>query len=164
MSNIRTLHEFVSELRPHARLLGLDLGSKTIGLAIATLPIGIATPLRTIQRIRFQLDAQALLDIIKGEAIDALILGLPLNMDGSAGARVQSTKAFARNLAPLCAKPILLFDERLTSSDAEDEMIAAGVRYTRRATMIDAAAARLILQGAIDSLKPLIDNSRARGL
>jgi putative holliday junction resolvase len=156
MPNIRTPHEFTAELRPNARLLGLDLGSKTIGLAIATLPLGIATPLKTIQRIRFQLDAQALIDVIKGEGIDALILGLPLNMDGSAGQRVQSTKAFARNLAPLCSKPIMLFDERLTSSDAEDAMIEAGVRYTRRAAMLDAAAARLILQGAIDSLRPVL--------
>jgi putative holliday junction resolvase len=156
MTHIRTSQEFAQELRTNARLLGLDLGSKTIGLAIATLPIGIATPLKTIQRIRFQLDAQALLDVVKGEGIDALVLGLPLNMDGSVGQRVQSTKAFVRNLAPLCSLPVLLFDERLTSSDAEDAMIAEGVRYTRRAANIDAAAARLILQGAIDSLRPFL--------
>ena len=153
MSNLQTPQEFASGLSRNARLLGLDLGSKTIGLAIATMPMAIATPLKTIQRIRFQLDVQALLGVIKGEGIEALVLGLPLNMDGSNGQRVQSTKAFARNLLPLCDKPILLFDERLTSSDAEDAMIEAGVRYTRRAAAIDAAAARLILQGAIDSLR-----------
>jgi putative holliday junction resolvase len=155
MSNIRSLQEFAFGLSRNARLLGLDLGSKTIGLAIATMPMGIATPLKTIQRIRFQLDVQALLHVIQSEAIEALVLGLPLNMDGSNGQRVQSTKAFARNLMPLCDKPILFFDERLTSSDAEDAMIEAGVRYSRRAAAIDAAAARLILQDAINSLTTL---------
>jgi putative holliday junction resolvase len=156
MINIRSLPEFASALPTRARLLGLDLGTKTIGLAMATLPIGIATPLKTIQRTRFQADAQALVQLIERESIDALVLGLPLNMDGSPGARVQSTKAFARNLAPFCPLPILLVDERLTSSDAEDAMIEAGVRYQRRAEKIDAAAAQLILQDALHLLIPLL--------
>jgi putative holliday junction resolvase len=154
MTNILAVPEFAAFLPARARLLGLDLGTKTIGVAIATLPVGIATPLKTIQRTRFQADAQALVALIQREAIDALVLGLPLNMDGSYGARVQSTKAFARNLAPLCPLPILLVDERLTSSDAEDAMIAAGVRYQRRAEKIDAAAAQLILQDALHLLLP----------
>jgi putative holliday junction resolvase len=129
------------------------LGTKTIGLAMAVLSVGIATPLRTLQRIRFQLDAQELMELIHQEEIDGIVLGLPLNMDGSAGPRVQATKAFARSLQAFDPPPILLRDERLTSSEAEGRMISAGVSVRRRAAMIDAAAARIILQDAVDTLR-----------
>jgi putative holliday junction resolvase len=155
MTNLRTLTELAAQLRPNARLLGLDLGSKTIGLATATMPMGIATALTTMRRTAFQADAKILLELARKENVAAFILGLPLNMDGSAGPRVQSTRAFARNLSSLGAPPILLFDERLTSSEAEDQMIDAGLRYWKRADLVDSAAARIILQGAIDGLKRL---------
>lgn len=141
-------------LLPHdnARLLGLDLGTKTIGVAMAAFPVGIATPLFTIRRTKFQQDARELQSLIARERINGLVLGLPFNMDGSEGPRAQSTRAFARNLQPHQPPPILLWDERLSSSEAEDGMIAAGLSPARRAPMIDAAAARVILQDALDRL------------
>jgi putative holliday junction resolvase len=137
------------------RLLGLDLGTKTIGLAMATYPDGIPTPLYTLRRTKFQHDAQELLALIGKEHIGGLVLGLPLNMDGSAGPRVQGTKAFARNLQSHDPPPILLFDERLTSMEAEDEMRNAGLNAKARAQNVDAMAARLILRDALDALQAI---------
>jgi putative holliday junction resolvase len=142
-------------LRPSARIAGLDLGGKTIGLALATLSVGIASPIGTIRRTRFQDDAKALLDLVSREHIEGLVLGLPLNMDGSAGGRVQSTKAFARNLQTFGPPPILLFDERLSSAAAAEALKAAGAARAFREASIDAFAAQVILQDAIDRLRSI---------
>jgi putative holliday junction resolvase len=136
-----------------SRLLGLDLGASTIGLATGTLDVGIATPLSTIQRTKFRQDAAELMALVKREHIAALVLGLPLNMDGSEGSSAQSTRAFVRNLAPFAPPPILLFDERLTSAAANDGMKEAGLSRRNREAMIDAAAAAIILQDALNRLR-----------
>lgn len=142
-------------LLSQARLLGLDLGAKTIGLAIGTLDVGIATPLTTIRRTKFKQDAAELMALVKKENIAALVLGLPFNMDGSEGSRAQSTRAFARNLAPFGPPPILLFDERLSSAAAFEGMKEAGLSRRNREAMIDAAAAAIILQDALDRLRTI---------
>lgn len=143
---------FASLLPPRARLAGLDLGTKTIGLASASLEVGIATAVRTIRRTRFQADAAALLDFVRHESIAGLVLGLPLNMDGSSGPRVQATRAFARNLGRLAPPPMLLFDERLSSATAEDALRDVAVSAARRRASIDAEAARVILQDALSRM------------
>lgn len=142
-------------LLSQARLLGLDLGAKTIGLAIGTLDVGIATPLTTIRRTKFKQDAAELMALVKKENIAALVLGLPFNMDGSEGSRAQSTRAFVRNLGPYAPPPILLFDERLSSAAASDGMKEAGLSRRNREAMIDAAAAAIILQDALDRLRTI---------
>ncbi|MGL4636554.1 MAG: Holliday junction resolvase RuvX [Beijerinckiaceae bacterium] len=152
MRTLVTLPEMADRLTYGSRLLGLDLGTKTIGLAIGSLPTGIATPLKTIRRTKFQQDARELLAITEKESIAGLVLGLPLNMDDTEGPRAQSTRAFVRNLGLLSPLPVLLWDERLSSFEAEDMMRTAGIDHKRRAEMIDAAAAQVILQGALDAL------------
>jgi putative Holliday junction resolvase len=145
--------ELAPLLTDRSRLLGLDLGARTIGLATGTLDVGIATPLSTIQRTKFRQDAAELMALVEREHIAALVLGLPLNMDGSEGSRAQSTRAFVRNLAPFAPPPILLFDERLTSAAANDGMKEAGLSRRNREAMIDAAAAAIILQDALNRLR-----------
>ena len=152
------IEEFTHGMTPKTRLMGLDLGTKTIGLAVATLSIGIASRLTTIRRTKFQSDARELMDIIRKEHIDGLVLGLPLNMDGTEGPRAQSTRAFARNLAPFAPPPILLWDERLSSVAADEKMIAEGVSRTKRSERIDAVAAEVILQSALNKLLDAYDD------
>ncbi len=152
MGTLVTLAEMAALSQAGSRFLGLDLGTKTIGLAIGSLPLAIATPLLTIRRTKFQQDARALLMIADKESIAGLVLGLPLNMDDSEGPRAQSTRAFVRNLGTLSSLPVLLWDERLSSFEAEDMMRSAGIPTRRRAEMIDAAAAQVILQGALDAI------------
>jgi putative Holliday junction resolvase len=151
-SGLITPAEAAAALTPRARLMGLDLGTKTIGLAVASWPDGVPTPLRTIRRTRFRQDAAELMATVRREDATLLVLGLPANMDGSSGPRVQATKAFARNLQPFGPPPILLFDERLTTVEAEYRMRAAGLNANRRAGMIDAAAAVVILESALAAL------------
>jgi putative Holliday junction resolvase len=131
------------------RALGLDLGTRTIGVAVATLPGGVPTPLLTIRRTKFTADAAAVFRLLDREQADVLVLGLPLNMDGTAGARVQSTRAFASNLIRLRDVPIVFQDERLTTVEAQDILMRAGVAPARRREMIDAAAAAVILDDAL---------------
>jgi putative holliday junction resolvase len=147
-----SLAEAAAALPPRARLLALDLGTKTIGLAVASWPDGLPTPLGTLRRTQFQQDAAALMNIVRREQATLLVLGLPANMDGTSGPRVQATKAFARNLQPFAPPPILLHDERLTTVEAEDRLRAAGLKANRRAEIIDAAAAVVILESAMDAL------------
>ncbi len=142
----------VAALPPNRPLLALDLGTKTIGIAISDLTRRIASPLLTITRRRFGADAEQLLAIIAREKVGAIVLGLPLNMDGSEGPRAQSTRAFARNLAKLTDVPIILWDERLSTAAVERAMIAADASRARRAGHIDKLAAVWILQAALDSL------------
>ena len=136
------------------RIMGLDLGTKTIGVAISDGMRYSATPLETIKRTKFTADAIRLDQLIAENAIVAVILGLPLNMDGSEGPRVQSTRAFARSLAQRITLPIAFWDERLSTSAVTRMMIQADMRRDRRAEVVDKLAASYILQGALDRLRP----------
>jgi putative Holliday junction resolvase len=136
-------------------LIGLDLGSKTIGVAVSDPDRRLATAVETIQRKAFKADAARLLAIAAERKAVGLVLGLPINMDGSEGPRAQSTRAFARNLAGLTELPIALWDERLSTAAVERELIANDVSRTRRAEVIDQHAAIFILQGALDRLANL---------
>lgn len=137
------------------RLIGLDLGTRTIGVALSDAGHRIATPMETIRRIKFTRDAERLHDICAEHDIGGLVIGLPLNMDGSEGPRAQATRAFQRNLAQKIDRPMLFWDERLTTVAAERAMLEADLSRRKRATRIDAAAAGLILQGVLDRLRGL---------
>ena len=138
-----------------ARLMGLDLGTKTIGLALSDVERSIATPLETIRRVKFREDATSLLALAKRHQVAALVLGLPLNMDGTQGPRAQATHAFARNLAPLTPLPIILWDERLSTAAVTRALIDADASRSRRAEVVDRMAAAYILQGVLDRLNYL---------
>lgn len=139
-------------LPARARLMGLDLGTKTIGLALSDLERRIASPLETIRRGKFRQDAAALLALAGRHEVAALVMGLPLNMDGSEGPRVQSTQAFVRNLAPLSALPVVYWDERLSTAAVTRALIEADRSRARRAELVDKMAAAYILQGVLDRL------------
>ena len=145
--------EMKARLAPEQRVLGLDLGSKTIGLALSDTSLRIATPLQTIRRSKFSTDSQHLMTIAEEHDIGALVLGLPLNMDGSEGPRVQSTRAFARNMARITDIPIIFWDERLSTVAVTRTLLEADRSRKRRAELVDKMAAAYILQGALDSLK-----------
>ena len=135
------------------KLLGLDLGTKTIGVAVSDGLRFTATPLETIARTKFTADAQRLAALVAENAAVAIVLGLPLNMDGSEGPRAQSTRAFARNLAGKLPLPIAFWDERLSTAAVERAMIEHDVSRKKRDAKIDQAAAAYILQGALDALR-----------
>jgi len=133
-------------------LIGLDLGSKTIGVAASDPDRRIAAPVETISRKRFKLDAAHILKLAAERRAVGMVLGLPINMDGSEGPRAQSTRAFARNLARLTELPIALWDERLSTAAVERALIAADASRAKRKAVIDRHAASYILQGALDRL------------
>lgn len=135
------------------KLLGLDLGARTIGVAISDGMRYSATPLETIRRTKFTEDANRLLALIAENKAVAIVLGLPLNMDGTEGPRVQSTRAFARNLAQKTPIPIVFWDERLSTSAVTRMLIEADVRRDTRAEVVDKLAASYILQGALERLR-----------
>ncbi len=135
-----------------ARLMGLDLGAKTIGLALSDPGRRLATPLETLRRGRFADDAAKLAAIVASHGVGGLVVGLPLNMDGSAGPRVQATRAFARNLLAGLDLPLVFWDERLSTVAVERAMIETDLSRAKRAQRIDAAAAAYILQGVLDFL------------
>ena len=139
---------------PHGKLAGLDVGTKTIGLAVCDTGWSFAGPSETIRRTKFTADLEQLRTFIQREGVVGMIVGLPLNMDGSDSPRTQSVRAFARNLAPL-GLPILLWDERWSTQAVERAMIEADVSRAKRAEKVDALAAAHILQGAIDALANL---------
>jgi putative Holliday junction resolvase len=143
----------LSAIPPVGRVLGLDLGTKTIGIAVSDGMRYSATPLETIKRTKFTQDAERILQLIAENAVAAIVLGLPLNMDGSEGPRVQSTRAFARSLAQKTPLPIAFWDERLSTSAVTRMMIQADLRRDRRAEIVDKLAASYILQGALDRLR-----------
>lgn len=147
-----SIEAFAASLPRHRALLGLDLGTKTIGVAVSDPLLSVASPFRTIRRTKFTADAAALLDICAGRAIGGLVLGLPRNMDGSEGPRCQSTRAFARNLERLTDLPITFWDERLSTVAAERALLEADTSRKRRAEVIDHVAAGYILQGALDRI------------
>ena len=152
MTVFDTIETFAAALPPRRALAGLDLGDKTIGVAVSDGLRQVATPLQTIRRVKFTLDAAALLVIVAARDIGGLILGLPLNMDGSEGPRAQGTRAFARNLSRLTDLPIGFWDERLSTVAAERALLEADTSRKRRSEVIDHVAAGYILQGALDRL------------
>jgi putative Holliday junction resolvase len=156
------IEALAERLPPGTRLAGLDLGTKTIGIALSDPRLMIATPFHTIRRTKFGADADALLALCAREQVGGLVLGLPINMNGTEGPRAQATRAFVRNLAPLTALPVVLWDERLSTVAAERAMLEADLSRRKRAEKIDQAAAAFILQGALDRLAAL-RSAQARG-
>ena len=146
--------EFASALQQGGVLAGLDVGTKTIGLALCDAEWHFAGPADTIQRGKFTKDLASLAAFIAANKVAGLVVGLPLNMDGSDSPRTQSVRAFARNLAPL-GKPVLLWDERWSTQAVERAMVDADVSRAKRAEAVDKLAAAHILQGAIDALANL---------
>ncbi len=154
-----SIEDLAPRLPTEARLLGLDVGTKTIGMALSDVTRSVATPYQTIRRTKFTTDAKTILKVIETNQVGALLIGLPLNMDGSEGPRAQSTRAFARNLARLVDVPLVFWDERLSTAAVERHLIEADASRKRRAQVIDRMAAAYILQGALDRLRGLAPQS-----
>ena len=148
--DIEALH---ASLAPGARLLGFDLGEKTIGLALSDTSRSVATPMETLPRGKFSTDATKIEKIIADQNVGGLVIGLPLNMDGSDGPSTQSARAFARNFAARSNLPILLQDERLSTAAVTRTLIDADASRRRRSEVVDKMAAAYILQGALDRLR-----------
>ncbi len=144
--------ELKQALKPGARLMGLDLGAKTIGLALSDLSLTIATPYRTLARTKFSRDAATLEEVIETQAVGGLVIGLPLDMDGSEGRAAQSARQFARNLLERIDIAVAFWDERLSTAAVTGTLLEADVSRRRRARVVDKMAAAYILQGALDSL------------
>ncbi len=149
------------ELPPARPLMGLDLGTKTIGVALSDRSRRIATGRETIRRTKFSADAERLLKLASEDNAAAIIIGLPINMDGSEGPRAQSTRAFARNLERLTELPIVFWDERLSTAAVERMLIEADRSRARRSELVDKLAAAWILQGALDRLTTLGRDERS---
>ena len=149
----------IEDLPPHlgrdARLLGLDVGTKTIGMALSDVTRSVATPFDTIGRTKFTADAKTIREVVEKNQVGALVIGFPLNLDGSEGPRAQSTRAFARNLAAHVEVPMVFWDERLSTAAVERHLIEADASRKRRAEVVDRMAAAYILQGALDRLRRL---------
>ena len=151
--------EDVSGLPPQGALMGLDPGTKTIGIAVSDGLRITATSLETLKRTKFTKDAARLRDIAEGRNIAGVVIGLPRNMDGSEGPRAQSVRAFARNIVEHLGLPVAFWDERLTTVAAERTLLEADLSRKRRAEVIDAVAAQYILQGALDRLAVIARSS-----
>ena len=147
--------EILATLPRHARLMGLDIGAKTIGTSLSDVERIIASPLETIMRRKFTKDAQELITLIARHGVGGLVLGLPRNMDGTEGPAAQSARSFARNLAPLVELPLAFWDERLSTAAVTRTLIEAGRSRARRNLLVDKLAAAYILQGALDRLNRL---------
>jgi putative Holliday junction resolvase len=150
-----TIEELAAFLQPGQPVAGLDLGTKTIGLAVSDIGRRLAVPRTVLKRTKFTKDAEVLLAFAEKEKIAAFVLGLPTNMDGSAGPRVQATRAFVRSMSEKTALPFVLWDERLSTVAAERALLEMDVSRAKRAERIDSAAASFILQGALDRLSLL---------
>ena len=150
-----SIEDFATRLRPAARLIGIDAGTKTLGLALSDETRTIASPLTVLKRTKFTKDAAQLLEIAAQHRVTGFVLGLPTNLDGTAGPRVQATRAFAKNLNALTELPILLWDERLSTVAAERTLLEADASRKRRAEVVDKVAATIILQGALDRMGAL---------
>ena len=150
-----TVDAFLAALPPNRAVAGLDLGDKTIGVALSDLRRQVATPIEVIRREKFTIDAGRLLALLETRGAAGIVLGLPLNMDGSVGPRVQATQAFARNLEKLTPLPICYWDERLSTVAAERALLEADTSRKRRKEVIDQVAAGYILQGALDRMAHL---------
>lgn len=151
MTNIVPL-ETLSALPPRQRLMGLDLGTKTIGLALSDIERRIATALETVRRTKFTSDAARILELVKQHDVGGFVIGLPLNMDGSEGPRAQATRAFVRNMERLTPLPFVLWDERLTTVAVTRTLLEADTSRARRSQLVDKLAAAYILQGVLDRL------------
>ncbi|MCI0466450.1 MAG: Holliday junction resolvase RuvX [Beijerinckiaceae bacterium] len=149
------LDDLAPRIGPRQRLMGADLGSKTIGLALSDVERRIATPLITIRRAKFTKDAAWIVSLMDQFDAAALIIGLPLNMDGSEGPSAQSARAFARNFMPVSARPCVFWDERLSTEAVTRSLIAQDASRAKRAEVVDRMAAAYILQGALDRLRRL---------
>ena len=149
MSNICSLSELKASLKPRQRVLGLDPGTKTIGVALSDITLTIATPMEIIRRVKFKKDVARLREIVEEHDIGGFVIGWPVNMDGSEGPRCQSTRAFCQNLAAAIDLPQTLWDERLSTSAVERTLIEADTSRARRKQVIDKMAAAYILQGAL---------------
>ena len=160
MGLVLPLTEAAAHLPTRGALMGLDLGTKTIGVAASDPDRRIATAVETVARKTFSKDAERLLALAAERKVVSFVLGLPINMDGSEGPRAQSTRAFARNLAKLTELPIALWDERLSTAAAERTLIGADVSRAKRAAVIDQHAAMFILQGALDRLAKWNEHGR----
>lgn len=147
--------EIDARLPPGRTVAGLDLGTKTIGLAVSDLGLSFATPRPVLKRVKFTPDALALKAALDEARCGAIVVGLPLNMDGSEGPRAQATRAFVRNWLNLDDRPLAFWDERLSTVAAERVLIASDVSRAKRAERIDSAAAAFILQGALDRIAAL---------
>ena len=147
------LAELAATVKPGERLLGLDLGEKTIGLALSDISRTVATPLRTLARGKFSTDTATIAGIIKEHGVGGLVVGLPLNMDSSDGPSAQSARAFGRNFAAQSSVPLVLWDERLSTAAVTRTLIDADASRKRRAELVDKMAAAYILQGALDRLR-----------
>ena len=154
-ANDLPLEDFAAALPGETAVLGLDLGTKTIGVALSDLRRQIASPLVTIARTKFAADAKELLALASRHRAAGIVIGLPLNMDGSEGPRVQATRAFVRSLRPLTDLPILFWDERLSTAAVTRALLDADASRKRRAEVVDKMAAAYILQGALDRMARL---------
>lgn len=158
-----TIEELAETLGPGRAIAGLDLGTKTIGLAMSDLSRRFATPRPVLKRIKFTQDAALLLDFAAKENVAAFVIGLPMNMDGSAGPRVQATRAFVRSMSEKTDIPFVFWDERLSTVAAERALLEMDVSRAKRAERIDSAAASFILQGALDRLSMLARDASIEG-
>lgn len=158
-----TIEELAEALAPLQPVAGLDLGTKTIGLAMSDIGLRFASPRPVIKRTKFTRDAEILLDFAAREKIAAFVIGLPMNMDGSAGPRVQATRAFVRSMSEKTDIPFVFWDERLSTVAAERALLEMDVSRAKRSERIDSAAASFILQGALDRLSTLRRSSDADG-
>jgi len=152
---------FIEGLGPRARLMGVDLGTKTIGLALSDVEKRIATPLETIKRVKFTPDAQRIKALTERYEVGGLVFGLPLNMDGSEGPRSQATRAFVRNLKPILPLPVLFWDERMSTMVVTRTLLDADTSRAKRADAVDKMAAAYILQGALDRYERIAADAEA---
>lgn len=150
---VKTPAELAASLKPGERLFGLDLGEKTIGVAVGDTMLSFASPLETIAKLKFTTDAQALIALIKKHAVGGLVIGLPLNMNGTEGPSAQSARAFARNFEIKHPLPILFWDERLSTVAVTRTLLEADVSREKRKEVVDKMAAAFILQGVLDAIK-----------
>lgn len=153
------LPELKRSIAPGARLMGLDLGEKTIGLALSDTLLSVATPLSTLKRGKFSANAQEIVRLAAEHGTGGLVVGLPLNMDGSEGPSAQSARAFARNFAALSPLPLALWDERLSTAAVTRTLLEVDSSRRRRAEVVDKMAAAYILQGALDRLRHLAQST-----
>jgi putative Holliday junction resolvase len=154
-ADVATLEALVALLGRNQRLMGIDLGTKTIGLALSDVERRLATPLETIKRVKYTQDVAKMLALADRHGVVAFVIGLPLNMDGSEGPRAQSTRAFVRQTAPAAKRPFIFWDERLSTAAVTRELIAQDASRAKRAEVVDRMAAAYILQGALDRLARL---------
>jgi len=149
---VMDLADLAAALGPTGRLLGLDIGSKTVGLALSDPLRTVASPVETIRRKKFTVDAERLCAVVADREVRGLVIGLPVNMDGSEGPRCQSVRQFVRNLAPILDLPTAFWDERLSTAAVTRTLLDADMSRKRRGEVVDKMAAAYILQGALDAL------------